>query len=119
MAKVFADDVVLSDVSVEENCGSNTIQPETKLIICPSITKGSVNITYQVTNPQSSPDMKIYNASGRLIRSFVLSTPYCLLPTSMSWDAKDNAGNDLPNGIYFVQLETETYRVTNKVIIAK
>jgi len=46
--------------------------------------------------------LKIYDASGRLIRSFLLPTTYYLLHTVV-WDGTDQTGSLVPSGAYFLE----------------
>jgi hypothetical protein len=48
--------------------------------------------------------LRIYDAAGRLVKSFLLSTDYCLLPTAVSWDGTNDYGHEVAPGVYFVLL---------------
>ncbi len=72
-----------------------------------------------VTRSQHS--IRIYDTSGRLIRTFVnksLTTNYQLLNTVL-WDGKDRFGRKLPCGIYLIRAESENYKKTVKVVKLK
>jgi len=72
-----------------------------------------------VTRSQHS--IRIYDTSGRLIRTFVnksLTTNYQLLNTVL-WDGKDRFGRKLPSGIYLIRAESENYKKTVKVVKLK
>ena len=58
------------------------------------------------------PQLSIYDASGRLVKSFIL-------PTAISWDGIDDAGRRLPGGVYFVRLEAGDYAEINKVVLLR
>ncbi len=63
--------------------------------------------------------LKIYDATGRLVRDFPLPTAYSLLPTTVKWDGTDQSGNRLPAGVYFVLFNTGDKDKTQKVIRLK
>ncbi|MGB9722031.1 MAG: T9SS type A sorting domain-containing protein [bacterium] len=66
-----------------------------------------------ICNPLS---VKIYNATGRLVKSFNHLTNY---QSTIIWDGDDDLGRRLPSGVYFVQLEAGDYWQTEKVILLK
>ncbi len=59
---------------------------------------------YQISDYSSSATLKIYDATGRLVRSFPLTTDYCVLNT-LVWDGCDDSGRRVPAGIYFIELK--------------
>ncbi len=63
--------------------------------------------------------LKIYDATGRLVRNFSLPTAYSLVPTSISWDGTDQSGKELPAGVYFVKLESGDYSEIEKVVMLR
>ncbi|MEO0225725.1 MAG: T9SS type A sorting domain-containing protein [candidate division WOR-3 bacterium] len=62
-------------------------------------------------------ELKIYDTAGRLVRIF--SFPTHLLPSNMVWDGRDNRGNDIESGVYFVQLKVGDQTHYHKVILIK
>ena len=48
-----------------------------------------------------SIELHIYNSAGRLVRSFTL----CPMLSALSWNGTDQAGRDLPAGVYLVVAE--------------
>lgn len=60
--------------------------------------------------------LKIYDATGRLVRDFSLPTAYSLVPTTVEWDGSDNAGRKLPAGVYFIELTAGDRAVTEKIV---
>jgi flagellar hook assembly protein FlgD len=68
---------------------------------------GGTTIQFKVEDAKGKISLKVYDLSGSLVRVLVdesLPTPYSLLPTAVSWDGRDDAGNAVPSGIYFVKL---------------
>ncbi|MCK4250505.1 T9SS type A sorting domain-containing protein, partial [candidate division WOR-3 bacterium] len=60
--------------------------------------------------------LKIYDASGRLIKDFSLPTAYCLVPTTIKWSGTDQLDRPVPPGVYFVQLQAGDFTTTKKII---
>jgi hypothetical protein len=81
-------------------------------------------------NPPRSPFAKggqkgdllciaIYDATGRLVKSFDLPTTYSLLPTEVIWDGSDETGKRVPPGIYYCSVATPSRHEVEKVILLK
>jgi len=51
--------------------------------------------------------LRIYDASGRLVKSFSLFTPQVSLFSSVTWDGRDDAGNRVKSGVYFIKLKVK------------
>jgi flagellar hook assembly protein FlgD len=47
--------------------------------------------------------VKIYNISGKLIRTFKKDNPV----TSLEWDLKNNKGIPIASGVYLIHVEVE------------
>jgi hypothetical protein len=62
-----------------------------------------------------APCIKIYDATGRLIKSFPLTNLYPT-PSTIVWDGTNDAGQKVSAGLYFVQLESVNYKQVEKVI---
>lgn len=72
------------------------------------------------TNANFQTTLNIYDATGRLVKSFPLATRHSLLATSsIVWDGADNYGHCLPAGIYIVQLETGSARTSSTITILR
>jgi hypothetical protein len=59
---------------------------------------------------------KIYDVTGRLVKIFLLPTPYSLLPTVV-WDCTDQSGRNVAGGIYFICLKSGGSTINRKVIL--
>jgi hypothetical protein len=78
-----------------------------------------VRITCSVKRNIQDGALKIYDASGRVVKNLSVPGAYSLVPTVISWDGSDDAGNKVPAGIYFVQIEADGYTQMEKVILLK
>lgn len=64
-------------------------------------------------------ELSICDATGRVVKDFSLPTAYSLVPTAIHWDGKDNTGNDIKSGVYFIILDTNGSQTMNKVIFVR
>ena len=62
------------------------------------------------------PSLKIYDAAGRLVKYFLLPTSDLFYSTSVVWDGYDEAGKQVPHGVYFVRLNAGDINMTEKVL---
>jgi len=84
---------------------------------------------YQATNaPHSSPfALRIYDLSGRLVKSFVIShqasggklmtNDQC--PMTITWDGRDKNGVLLPAGVYFYRWEGRGFDIQGKIVMIR
>jgi hypothetical protein len=74
-------------------------------------------ITYQMP-AKEHVSLKIYNISGQLIRTLIdaVQEPG---HKSMTWDGKDDRGQDVTPGIYLYRLTSRDYAKTRKTILLK
>ncbi len=86
------------------------------LSITPNPCYSQTTIRYSLPN-QSPATLKIYDASGRLIRSFnhVINSPF----NEIVWDGTNDNGKELSAGIYFVVLENGKGHLTQKLILIR
>ncbi|HEX7321250.1 MAG TPA: C25 family cysteine peptidase [bacterium] len=104
---------------------------KTMLSVAPNPSSGNMLIKFQIKNsnpPHSMADqmnaqspmlLKIYDAAGRLIKSFNLPATDYLLPASIQWDGTDEIGRNVPAGVYFVRLETGEEKWTEKAVLLR
>jgi len=102
-----------------------------RLIIYPNPFRNKLNIRYElpdtkyetmkepisdISSPRSA-SLKIYDASGRLVRQWDYET--IRQSDQILWDGTDDAGRKIPPGIYFVQLEADEFKKTEKAILLR
>ncbi|MGQ9665627.1 MAG: T9SS type A sorting domain-containing protein, partial [bacterium] len=68
---------------------------------------------------KSKVSLKIYDVSGRLVKSFYPVSVIQHQASGIVWSGDDDLGRRLPTGIYFVRLEAGTYRQTEKAILLR
>jgi hypothetical protein len=60
--------------------------------------------------------LKIYDATGRTVKSLLLPNSYLLSSTPVVWDGTDEAHRRLGSGIYLCEIRTPNSRVIEKII---
>jgi len=83
------------------------------LRVQPNPAKTNVTISYAVHQLKNAR-LKIYDATGRLVKQYSHLTNY---QSSIVWNCCDDNGTRLPNGIYFVRLESEQTDNIEKILI--
>jgi hypothetical protein len=62
--------------------------------------------------------LKIFDATGRLVKSFSVPSSNFSLITSITWDGTDQRGVRLPSGVYFIEVNTgDTKNVQSVTLI--
>ncbi|MCK4233915.1 T9SS type A sorting domain-containing protein, partial [candidate division WOR-3 bacterium] len=89
-----------AQVGVEES-GSNKQKTRLEIYPNPFITSTSIHLS---SKEQTAKDMElqIYDVSGRRVRDFILYPSSFIL--GATWDGRDEVGNVVPPGIYFLKL---------------
>jgi FlgD Ig-like domain/FG-GAP-like repeat len=77
----------------------------------------STNINFDLKNPETVL-IKAYNILGKEIK-LLLNENLPAGEHSVQWDGKDDKGNILPGGVYFIQLKAGEYRQTIKAVLLK
>ncbi len=93
------------------------LQAYTYLSVYPNPGHKSVNIAFGLAPSVMHASLKIFDATGRLVKDLLLPTPYSLLPTSINWSGTDRFDRPVSAGIYFVQLNADRVRKTKKFIL--
>jgi photosystem II stability/assembly factor-like uncharacterized protein len=91
---------------------------EPGIFIRPNPVHSVASISYSLpANTQGRANLKIYDASGRMVRRWDYET--IRLSDNISWSGTDETGKALSNGIYFVVLETGKDRLTQKLTLIR
>ncbi|MCK4251319.1 T9SS type A sorting domain-containing protein, partial [candidate division WOR-3 bacterium] len=90
-------------------------------IISPNPFKGKIEIRYCIGQSAEGIELKIYDTSGRVVRSFpiVNLSNQNKSVVSVYWDGADDSNRKLPNGIYFCNLSTGDTIYTRKMVLLK
>jgi hypothetical protein len=103
--------------AVEETDGSTAKDAEFGLHVHPSIATREVRIAYNVGQNAKDAVLRVYDATGRLVKSFTLCPLHSAL--CLTWNATDDLGLKAAPGIYFVKLEAGNANLTEKIILVR
>jgi hypothetical protein len=89
------------------------------LSVAPNPFHGQIVIKCAVSSKlQEKPGIRIFDATGRLVKTFSLPAACSLLPAAVAWTGTDDQGRRVSPGIYFIRLDTRsTGTQVEKVIL--
>lgn len=80
----------------------------------------STGIRYWIGSSATDIELKIYDISGKLVKSFLHLTRDALLqPTLLFWDGTDDYGHELPTGVYFVKLQIDEHVESKNLVLIR
>lgn len=97
-------------------------EPSTKLELTnyPNPFSTSTTISFSLSpNHKGDPEIKIYNIKGQLVKQFKIKNLKLKIKEEVSWDGKDQAGNQVPSGIYFYQLDVDEKSEVKKMLLLR
>jgi len=104
----------LGNVAVAEPKTSLSRASALSLTCEPNPCRGATRISLTPQASSSRPlTLRIYDAQGRVVRSFSSLLP---APSSLTWDGSDDLGQPLPSGAYFVRLDAGSEHATARVV---
>lgn len=117
-AQLYYDMYWFLYTGIEEYKPPQTVS--TVLQINPNPFRDRVDINWHIASEvdcrkTSVVSIKIYDATGRLVRQFDYTTTG--LSDHSSWNGTDDSNQKLPSGIYFLQLKAEDYKETRKLLL--
>lgn len=98
---------------------SNEVDPqqippvELRLTNYPNPFNPETIISLHTEYPGQEVEISIYNPKGQLVKSLETNKE------EICWNGTDNAGNNLPSGIYLCKAETTSQTVTTKLVMLK
>ena len=102
--------------SVEDIAGAP--RPNVILEAFPNPFNPTLNLRYVLTSP-GMVSLRVYDVSGRLVKT--LQENHSELPGfhSIPWDGKDSSGKNLGSGVYVVRIEAGKAARSEKVVLLK
>jgi hypothetical protein len=88
-----------------------------RLRVSPTVGNSKFSISFQNIDPGDDIALAIYSATGRLVKEFNLHSAISNHQSAVSWNGTDTRDKELPAGIYFVQLENNGQKETEKLIL--
>lgn len=92
------------------------------LNVSPNPFHNTTNIRYSILDAgysMQNPAVRVYNAAGRLVKSFDLESTIENPESAVVWDGRDEHNRILPNGIYFARLEADNLSAAAKIILVQ
>jgi hypothetical protein len=89
------------------------------LFVYPNPFRKKLRIMYKVGHVAHTVNLKIYDATGLLVKSFVLPSKNYNLTSEVTWQGDDNFGHKVPAGIYFARFEIDNNKMTRKAVLLK
>jgi flagellar hook assembly protein FlgD len=105
---------------IDEYTVPELVNSKPSLQVEPNPFSHTTKIRCSILDTRSSiqnPQIGIYDASGRLVRSFDPESSIQNQESVFVWDGHDEFGRQMPNGIYFACLENKDNTVTAKIIL--
>ncbi|MGB9720198.1 MAG: T9SS type A sorting domain-containing protein [bacterium] len=103
----------VASTGVEES-RSQQLTNKTNFRVYPTLSGTEFTISFAI--PEDF-QLKIYNASGRLVKDFVQFKNAHLNIGRVKWQGDDNSGCKLPAGVYFVQIKTKNWQKTQNIVL--
>ncbi|MCK4395464.1 T9SS type A sorting domain-containing protein [candidate division WOR-3 bacterium] len=107
---------------ISEDEGSGLLSGPTLCDIYPNPFSDKLEIRLMIEDERwkmGDISLRIYDVTGRCIKSFSLSPTYSLLPTVISWDGRNNAGEKVTSGVYFLRFTAGDYKETKQLLMIK
>ncbi|TES89805.1 MAG: T9SS type A sorting domain-containing protein [Candidatus Cloacimonadota bacterium] len=82
------------------------------------VREGKTTIPYSTTR-EVSVTLKIYDSTGRLVKTLIERQNESAGLKTVYWDCKDKNHHPVPAGVYFYKLATEDRTVTKKLVVVK
>lgn len=99
-------------------CEHNLATFQNLITLMPNPFRNKTDIRYQISD-DSEVNLKIYDVSGRIIKSFNLASDLVPLASTVSWDGTDQFDRSVSAGVYFIKLKYESGSVIKKVVKIK
>ena len=87
------------------------------LAVYPNPFNGETQIQFELP-AEGRVELLIYDGTGRVVRK-LLSTELSAGSHSVSWNARDDQGSEIPSGVYITSLFTGSRQLTEKVLLLK
>jgi hypothetical protein len=78
-----------------------------------------INNQLPVTNDLQCPALRIYDVTGRIVKTFNLASGVLPLASAVIWTGVDDSYRKLPNGVYILRCSIGDYEATKKLILLR
>lgn len=104
---------IQTPVGAAEVTEAHFLKPE--LRIFPNPAHNVVNIAWQTFGMDGDVNLKIFDATGRMVRGYSVSSG----AAQILWDRCDAQGRSVPDGVYFVHFDLHGKMEVEKVVIVR
>ncbi|UCC10918.1 MAG: T9SS type A sorting domain-containing protein [candidate division WOR-3 bacterium] len=87
--------------------------------VFPSVSTHDVHIIFAAGTLNAKTYISIYDAAGRVVRTFYPDPATSHLENRILWHRQDDKGRMVAAGVYFVQYKTEDFTRVNKAILLR
>ena len=87
-------------------------------VTSPTPSPGAVNITFALPTP-SSVEARVFDLTGRRVRDLGRTAEAAAGRRTQAWDGRNDAGEAVPAGLYFVRIRWSERDHTARVVIAR
>lgn len=101
-----ANNIIVNQGTILGNNYPNPFNPQT-----------TIKFAVEALNPELT-EIDIFNAKGQLIKNLISDYLTNGIHT-VTWNGKNDNGNDVPSGIYFYKMRSGSYTNTRKMILLK
>lgn len=112
--------LLLTSSGIEESNNSNRM-PIITALYAPKpnpTSNGRAQISFSLAEP-ARVTLKIYDASGRVVRTLSDNQQLTTNNYSFTWNCRDDNDRKCAEGVYFVSLETPKQKFTKKLVLTK
>lgn len=105
----------------EEHEPQNFVQSKFGLEIYPNPSRNWIAFTINPGKGQNakSIELKIYDISGRMVKTFSIPSSLNPTPSALIWNCTDQHGRSVPAGVYFVRLTADESDEIKKIVLLK
>jgi hypothetical protein len=107
----------IATMGIEEGQMSGPIGPG--LWCLPNPFRDRIRLSYGLASGVDNAALKIFDVTGRVVRSFTLPKSSSPHPSSLIWDGRDERGQAVPAGIYFITLDNRRQKEIERVILVR
>lgn len=106
-------------VGVAEHEYNDIVYTHIDCIPNPFHNKTQIRFSIQDTRLMMKPSLRIYDATGRLVKIFDQAVSIENIESEVLWDGTDLTNRRLPSGVYFLKLTAEDYTATEKLLLIR
>ena len=105
------------NIGIEENRDNHSTRHFIDIQVFPNPFCDKTTISFNGNMGSLNIEVAIFDLSGRIVKKFDIGKPGVLSLINFSWDGTDREGQELPSGVYILQLKTNSHSSTKKLIL--